>query len=107
MCPAPTAPQVYHHALVLFMGWAWLEYTVSLWQAGMLFNTAVHVVMYYYFLLCTLGAPPKWKRWVTRFQVCARAPPRPRPSRERLTRCAKSAAAARACWLGADRSFNL
>ncbi|KAJ1640098.1 ELO family [Pavlovales sp. CCMP2436] len=61
--------QVYHHALVLVMGWAWLQYTPALWQIGMLFNTAVHVVMYYYFLLCTLGKPPWWKRYVTRFQI--------------------------------------
>ena len=61
--------QVYHHALVLFMAWGWLEYTQSLWQIGMLFNTAVHVVMYIYFLLCTLGRPPAWKRLVTRFQI--------------------------------------
>lgn len=61
--------QVYHHALVLVMGWGWLQYTPALWQIGMLFNTAVHVVMYYYFLCCTLGSPPKWKRNVTRFQI--------------------------------------
>ncbi|KAG8464812.1 hypothetical protein KFE25_010180 [Diacronema lutheri] len=61
--------QVYHHALVLIMGWGWLEYTPALWQIGMLFNTAVHVVMYYYFLCCTLGTPPAWKRNVTRFQI--------------------------------------
>lgn len=66
---ARRSPQVYHHALVLFMGWAWLEYTVSLWSIGMLANTAVHVVMYYYFLRCTLGKPPAWKRWVTYSQI--------------------------------------
>lgn len=61
--------QVYHHALVLVMGWGWLQYTPPLWQVGMAFNTAVHVVMYVYFLLCTLGSPPAWKRNVTRFQI--------------------------------------
>lgn len=61
--------QVYHHALVLVMGWGWLQFTPALWQVGMLFNTAVHVVMYCYFLCCTLGSPPSWKRSVTRFQI--------------------------------------
>ena len=38
---------VYHHAVVLQMCWLWLEYSQSLQWGGLLFNTAVHVVMYY------------------------------------------------------------
>jgi hypothetical protein len=67
--PTHFAFQVYHHSLAMLMVWVFLTYTPALWQIGMLFNTAVHVIMYYYFLLCTLGKPPKWKRHVTRFQI--------------------------------------
>ena len=36
---------------------------------GLLFNTAVHVVMYYYFYLCGVGGRPGWKKFVTLFQL--------------------------------------
>ena len=39
---------VYHHSVVIFMSWGWLAYVQTLQFAGLLFNTAVHVVMYYY-----------------------------------------------------------
>ena len=31
------------------MAWFWLEYAQSLQFIGLLFNTSVHVVMYYYY----------------------------------------------------------
>jgi len=60
---------VYHHATVLLMAWAWIEYTVSLQFIALLFNTGVHVVMYYYYLCSSLGWYVWWKRYVTMFQI--------------------------------------
>lgn len=60
---------VYHHSLVIFMAWIWLQSSASMQFIGLLFNTAVHVVMYYYFYLKSIGITPKWKSWVTKFQI--------------------------------------
>ena len=61
---------VYHHAAVLFMAWAWCEYKQSLHFIGLAWNTAVHVVMYTYFLQRTITRKvPKWKSFVTLFQI--------------------------------------
>ena len=53
---------VYHHAAVLLMAWAWVEYRMSLQFMGLLFNTGVHVVMYYYYFCRVLGWKVWWKR---------------------------------------------
>uniref|UniRef100_A0A7S0P5Y2 Elongation of fatty acids protein n=1 Tax=Calcidiscus leptoporus TaxID=127549 RepID=A0A7S0P5Y2_9EUKA len=60
---------VYHHAIVLLMAWGWVEYVQSLSFVGLLFNTSVHVVMYYYYFCRVLGWPVWWKRYVTQFQI--------------------------------------
>ena len=60
---------VYHHACVLMMAWAWCEYQQTLQFGGLIFNTAVHVVMYLYFFLRVIGRPPWWKPLVTYFQI--------------------------------------
>ena len=60
---------VYHHSLVIFMSWVWLEGVASLQFLGLLFNTAVHVVMYYYYFLKSQGINPWWKKAVTTFQI--------------------------------------
>ena len=36
---------------------------------GILFNTAVHVVMYYYFYLKAQNIEPSWKKYVTYLQI--------------------------------------
>lgn len=69
----------YHHAVVLLMAWAWLEYVQTLQYIGLLFNTSVHVVMYYYYFRRVLKLPVPWKRFVTVFQIVQAAPPPRRP----------------------------
>lgn len=49
--PPHFALHVYHHGCVLMMAWAWCEYQQTLQFGGLIFNTAVHVVMYLYFFL--------------------------------------------------------
>ena len=60
---------VYHHSVVVFMAWWWLEYTQSLQFYGLLFNTSVHVIMYYYFYLRSMGHVPKWRAFITKYQI--------------------------------------
>merc|ERR1712150_214822 len=60
---------VYHHSVVLFMAWGWLQCTQTLCFGGLIFNTSVHVVMYYYYFRRVLGWPTPWKRLVTQFQI--------------------------------------
>jgi len=61
---------VYHHAAVLIMAWGWVETKQSLQFIGLAFNTAVHVVMYTYFLQRTMTSKvPRWKNFVTQFQI--------------------------------------
>ena len=60
---------VYHHSVVVFMAWWWLEYAMSLQFYGLLFNTSVHVIMYYYFYLRSLGTVPTWRAFITRYQI--------------------------------------
>ena len=55
--------------LTQVMAWFWLEYVQSLQFIGLLFNTSVHVVMYYYYFRRVLGWPVWWKRYVTTFQI--------------------------------------
>lgn len=61
---------VYHHAAVVVMCYLWLSASQSLFPVALVTNAAVHVVMYAYYLMCAVGAPPRWKRLVTDFQIC-------------------------------------
>ena len=45
------------------------EYQQTLQFGGLIFNTAVHVVMYLYFFLRVVHKPPWWKPFVTKFQI--------------------------------------
>mmetsp|Transcript_11262 Transcript_11262/g.17990 ORF Transcript_11262/g.17990 Transcript_11262/m.17990 type:complete len:160 (-) Transcript_11262:1025-1504(-) len=61
---------IYHHSVVMFMTWFWLAYSQSLQFGGLLFNTFVHVIMYYYYFLRSRGVKEIWwKSWITRIQI--------------------------------------
>lgn len=60
---------VYHHACVPLMAWAWLRYAQTLHMIGLVANTSVHVLMYYYYYRRVLGLPVRWKRRVTQVSV--------------------------------------
>jgi hypothetical protein len=62
--------QVFHHAGVIPMCWLWLETRQSLQFGGLLFNTLVHIVMYWYYALQALGYKQIWwKRYITHLQI--------------------------------------
>ena len=53
-----TVLHVVHHALVLVMAHSWLDSVQSLQVVGLLTNTGIHVLMYGYYLLSSLGLKP-------------------------------------------------
>ena len=71
LCKAKPASllHVFHHALVVVMAWLWVDQAQTLQWGGLLTNTAVHVVMYWYYFETTLGNSPKWKKYITSFQI--------------------------------------
>ncbi|XVF00720.1 hypothetical protein REPUB_Repub04eG0025800 [Reevesia pubescens] len=60
---------VYHHSMVVIMCYMCLDSAQSSFSMVQVVNCAVHVVMYTYYLMCTLGMHPKWKKLVTDFQI--------------------------------------
>lgn len=61
--------QVYHHSVVVLMCYFWLESAQSLQFGGLIFNTFVHVIMYFYFGLREIGYSPAWRGLVTSTQI--------------------------------------
>ncbi|KAH9383205.1 hypothetical protein HPB48_024040 [Haemaphysalis longicornis] len=65
---------VVHHVLVVFNGWFGLAFGADGHVAfGIIFNSFVHVVMYSYYFLSSLGPAVQkhlwWKRYLTQFQL--------------------------------------
>uniref|UniRef100_A0A7S3NP17 Elongation of fatty acids protein n=1 Tax=Aureoumbra lagunensis TaxID=44058 RepID=A0A7S3NP17_9STRA len=60
---------VYHHFYVLYMSYFYVASRQSLATVGMLFNTFVHIFMYYYYARAALQLETSWKNWVTRLQI--------------------------------------
>jgi len=60
---------VLHHTTVLPMAYFWLADKQSLQQIALLTNTLIHVLMYFYYFLCTIGRGPNWKRLITNSQI--------------------------------------
>lgn len=60
---------VYHHATVVVMSYLWLDHSQSLFPVALVTNAVVHVVMYGYYFLCSVGCRPAWKRAVTDLQI--------------------------------------
>lgn len=60
----------YHHVSIFAIFWllANVGYDGEVWLCIAL-NGSVHVIMYSYYLLCTLGVRPSWKKLVTTVQL--------------------------------------
>ena len=64
-----TVLHVYHHAIVIPEAW-FLTQAALPWNVGAVsLNTGVHVIMYFYFALTSLGRTPWWRRYVTVVQI--------------------------------------
>jgi fatty acid elongase 3 len=60
---------VFHHALVVVMAWLWVDQQQTLQWVGLLSNTFVHVIMYWYYYETTVGNNPWWKKYITSMQI--------------------------------------
>ncbi|KAI8808399.1 GNS1/SUR4 family-domain-containing protein [Cladochytrium replicatum] len=59
----------YHHSIVILLVWVWLEYGIAFASLGMAFNTLIHVFMYYYYYLSSLGQTVWFKKYITSGQI--------------------------------------
>lgn len=61
---------LYHHSTILLVYWMVVRagYAGDVYTTVVL-NGVVHVVMYLYYLLTTLGYHPPWRLWVTYLQL--------------------------------------
>ena len=60
---------VWHHAIMIYLGWLWVDSKWTLVWYGMTFNTIVHVLMYYYYFVSTFGIRPWWRKYLTKLQL--------------------------------------
>ncbi|KAK9794946.1 hypothetical protein WJX73_007784 [Symbiochloris irregularis] len=60
---------VFHHSLVVIMAYLWLDQAQSLQQIALLTNAGIHMGMYFYYFLTSLGFRPPWKQLVTVGQI--------------------------------------
>lgn len=61
---------VFHHVIMPFVCWAGLEgkWAMALWSSA-LWNSFVHILMYYYYFVSSLGYNPWWKKHLTGLQI--------------------------------------
>lgn len=59
----------WHHLVVTFTSWTWFRAEVEWVADGVIFNTFVHCLMYYYYYLTGMGIRPWWKKYVTSLQI--------------------------------------
>ena len=63
---------VYPSTKVAFTSWTWTRGDLRLAAGGVLFNTLVHVLMYYFYFACSVPALRKrlwWKKYLTKLQI--------------------------------------
>ncbi|XP_065870073.1 uncharacterized protein [Euphorbia lathyris] len=60
---------MYHHSTVVVMCYIGLYTAQSMFPGVLMTNSIVHVMMYFYYFLCTLGIRPRWKKFVTDCQI--------------------------------------
>jgi len=61
---------MWHHLIMPFVCWAGLEgkWAMALWTSTF-WNSFVHVLMYYYYAVATIGVHPWWKKHLTALQI--------------------------------------
>lgn len=59
----------FHHALVIFQSWTWLEGQLVFTWIGAAFNSFVHIVMYYFYYVGASGRRVSWRARITQLQI--------------------------------------
>mmetsp|Transcript_17752 Transcript_17752/g.21292 ORF Transcript_17752/g.21292 Transcript_17752/m.21292 type:complete len:290 (+) Transcript_17752:299-1168(+) len=60
---------VYHHAATLALCWSQLLTHSTVQWVPILLNLTIHVVMYYYYAVASMGQSPWWKKYLTTGQI--------------------------------------
>ncbi|XP_060174377.1 uncharacterized protein LOC132605159 [Lycium barbarum] len=60
---------VYHHTMVPLLCYLAIYTSESLIHVVVIINSSIHVLMYAYYFLCSIGKKPRWKRLVTDCQI--------------------------------------
>jgi len=60
---------VFHHFITAILCWAGVAGGLPNQWLTLILNTGVHVVMYYYYLISTLGGDVWWKKYLTTIQI--------------------------------------
>ncbi|KAJ2992417.1 hypothetical protein HDV02_003069 [Globomyces sp. JEL0801] len=55
----------YHHAIVMLMVWTWIESKITVSIFGLMLNTGIHVLMYWYYTASSFG----WNKYITKAQI--------------------------------------
>lgn len=60
---------VYHHCITVVLMFVMLDNEVTMQWMAIIANCAVHVPMYYYYAVSSLGVRVWWKKYITTFQI--------------------------------------
>eukprot|EP00181_Compsopogon_caeruleus_P006161 CAMPEP_0184682740 /NCGR_PEP_ID=MMETSP0312-20130426/8580_1 /TAXON_ID=31354 /ORGANISM="Compsopogon coeruleus, Strain SAG 36.94" /LENGTH=172 /DNA_ID=CAMNT_0027134603 /DNA_START=411 /DNA_END=929 /DNA_ORIENTATION=- len=60
---------VYHHCVVMPLFWVYMETDMVIHWILVVANSMVHVAMYYYYAIATLGKTVWWKKYITQAQI--------------------------------------
>ncbi|KAI8894132.1 GNS1/SUR4 family-domain-containing protein [Globomyces pollinis-pini] len=59
----------YHHAIVMLMVWTWIESKITVSIFGLMLNTGIHVLMYWYYTASSFGWNVWYKKYITKAQI--------------------------------------
>lgn len=60
---------VYHHFITAILMYVMLDNAVAVQWIAVVANVSVHIPMYYYYAVSSLGINVWWKKYITRFQI--------------------------------------
>merc|ERR1712130_1050270 len=64
-----TVLHLFHHSIVIPISWMAVHAGIYMGWITSFNNTAVHIIMYYYFAIYALGQRPWWKKYLTSLQI--------------------------------------
>jgi fatty acid elongase 3 len=60
---------VYHHIIIVPLVLAFIQAEIFYFWVGVVFNSTIHTIMYYYYCMTSLGFEIWWKKHITKLQI--------------------------------------